>query len=340
MRYISLCLLAFLTHFATATEVLTISDSIVDHILFVDEEFISTIPGKKGGSELVDDNLFNKIIRESNAKALLYPGASAVNMLKGLSQLGHDCALITTIGEDDAGKFFLASLVDQGIDLTLQTSSTPTGKSACLVTPDGERTMRTFLGASKENNKLHLKEEDFQGITHFHLEGYQLKHRGLVSNSLLLAKKNNATVSLDLSSFEVVRAHKEFIWELLHNGSIDLLFANQQEAEVLTGLPAREASSVIAKHAAISVITLGEKGCICQKGDVQWQCPACLVDVVDTIGAGDLFVSGFLHGYLTQQPVPACARTGTILASHVVQVLGAEIPSDHWEEIKSALCQK
>lgn len=334
---ILLCLSALLANYASASEVLTISDSIVDHVLFVDEEFISTVPGKKGGSELVDDTFFQKIISESKAKPMLYPGASAVNMIKGLKALGHDCALITTIGEDEAGKFFLSSLVDQGIDLSLQTSPTPTGKSACLVTPDGERTMRTYLGASMENHKLHLKEEVFEGIAHFHLEGYQLKHRDLVSHSLALAKKNNATVSLDLSSFEVVRAHKDFIWELLDRKAIDLIFANQQEAEMLAGMPAQEASSLLASYCKISVITLGEKGCLCQQGEMRCHCPANKVKVFDTIGAGDLFVSGFLHGFLTGESMSACAKLGTLLASHVVQVLGAEIPPDHWKEIKSSL---
>src|SRR5579871_6340387 len=149
----------FFLKFANAAEVLTISDSIVDHVLYVDDQFISSIPGKKGGSELVDHDHFQKIVKESGSTPLLRPGASAVNMIKGLNQLGHDCSLITTIGTDEAGTFFLKSLQELGIRMTLQTSFIPTGKSACLVTPNGERTMRTFLGASKENGYLELKSE-------------------------------------------------------------------------------------------------------------------------------------------------------------------------------------
>jgi sugar/nucleoside kinase (ribokinase family) len=316
-----------------AVEVLTISDSIVDYVLYVDEEFISSIPGKKGGSELVDDPLFRKIIQESGSEPMIRPGASAVNTVKGLSRLGHECALITTIGNDEAGEFFLKSLQDEGILLTLQKSSTPTGKSACMVTPNGERTMRTFLGASKENGKLQLQEDRFKGISHFHLEGYQLMHRKVVLHAISLSRQQHATISLDLSSFEVVRANKEFIWELLKTGCIDVIFANQEEALTLTDLPPKEAAALLGDHCAVSVVTMGENGCYVQEGTSQWRCPAIPVNLVDTIGAGDLFISGFLHGYLTEKPVHTCASIGTLLASHVIQVLGAEIPHGYWQAI-------
>lgn len=161
MRLLSFIYFFVCLNFVNAVEILTISDSIVDYIVHVDEEFISSVPGKRGGSELIDHSLFQKIIQESRTEPMIRPGASAVNTIKGLRRLGHDCALITTIGSDDVGEFFLKSLEEIGVVLTLQKSSTPTGKSACLVTPNGERTMRTFLGASKENGKMQLESAPF-----------------------------------------------------------------------------------------------------------------------------------------------------------------------------------
>lgn len=340
MKLHVLCLFAFILNFSHAYEVLTISDSIVDHILYVDDEFVSSLDGKKGGSCLVEDAVFQKIITESKTAALLRPGSSGVNTVKGLQKLGHDCALITTIGSDQEGDFFLKSLSEQGITLFLQHSSVPTGKSACLVTASGERTMRTFLGASKANDRLNLSPEMFKGISHFHFEGYQLKHQRLVKQAVDLAKQNGATVSLDLSSFEVVNANKKFIWELLENKQIDILFANQEEAAALTELQAKDASQQIAEYCTISVVTMGEKGCYVSQKDSQWQCPALKVKAIDTIGAGDLFTSGFLHGFLTHQPIPVCACFGTLLASHVIQHVGAEIPEDQWESIKTQINEK
>lgn len=335
MRFLFLTFFSLLLNHLHAYEVLTISDSIVDHILYVDESYASSLPGKMGGSALVDDTIFKQIIAESGNRPTIRPGSSAVNTIKGLQQLGHRCGLITTVGDDPEGDFFLNSLNDQGIVLHLRISSIPTGKSACLVTPNKERTMRTFLGASRENNHLQLEPEMFKGISHFHLEGYQLKHKQLVGDAIALARKNSATISLDLSSFEVVKANLEFIWDLLKSNKIDVLFANQEEAFTLTGLPPKEASEYLANFCDISVVTIGENGCYTNQGPSQWRCPALNVEVVDTIGAGDLFISGFLHGFLTREPVSTCACWGTLLASRVVQVLGAEIPSDQWNTIRS-----
>ena len=328
-----------LLNLSHAYEVLTISDSIVDYILYVDEEFTTTIPGKKGGSSLVDNVIFQKILTESNATPLVRPGASAVNTLKGLQLLGNACALITTVGKDREGEFFLKSLHDRGIVALLQYSSIPTGKSACLVTPNKERTMRTFLGASRENCNLALQPETFKGITHFHIEGYQLQHHQLIREAIGFAKNNGATISLDFSSFEVVNANKKFIWELLKEKVIDLLFANQEEAFALTGLSAKQSSELLCNYCGIAVITMGENGCYANQGSDQWLCPAMEVEAIDTIGAGDLFVSGFLHSYLSQEPVPVCACMGTLLASHVVQVVGAEIPLEQWEQIKTLIAK-
>lgn len=338
MRLLFLTFFSLLTH-SYAYEVLTISDSIVDHILYVDEEYVNSLPGKIGGSALVDDATFKEILSKSNATPSIRPGASAVNTIKGLQQLGHHCALITTVGEDPEGDFFLRSLDTQGVVLFLKKSLTPTGKSACLVTPNKERTMRTYLGASRENHLLELKPEMFRNVSHFHLEGYQLKHQTLVKEAVALARENSATISIDLSSFEVVKSNQELIWDLLKNKEIDILFANREEAFALTGLDPQEASEHLAHYCDIAVVTVGENGCYTTRGSSQWKCPALNVEAVDTIGAGDLFISGFLHGFLTDQPVSTCACWGTLLASRVVQVLGAEIPSDQWDTIRTLIAK-
>jgi len=335
MRFLFLTFFSLLLNHLHAYEVLTISDSIVDHILYVDEAFVRSLPGEMGGSELVDNTLFKQIISGSGTAPTIRPGASAVNTIKGLQQLGHSCGLNTTVGSDPEGDFFLNSLNAQGIVLHLKNSSIPTGKSACLVTPNKERTMRTFLGASRENNHLRLESKMFKDISHFHLEGYQLKHKQLVKEAIALARKNSATISIDLSSFEVVKANDAFIWDLLNNKEIDILFANQEEAFTLTGLAPKEAAELVANFCDISVVTVGENGCYTNQGSAQWKCPALSVEAIDTIGAGDLFISGFLHGFLTKEPVSTCACWGTLLASRVVQVLGAEIPNDQWDVIRS-----
>jgi len=319
-----------------AQEVLTISDSIVDHILFVEDSFMSSVPGKRGGCALVDAQTFDMILERSGSAPQLMPGGSSVNVLKGLAHLGHRCTLVVQVGNDPTGQFFVNRLSDQGIRLRMETISSPTGKSACLVTPNGERTMRTFLGASGSNSNLNLLKEDFQTVNLFHLEGYQLKHHSLVKRAIEFSKQNNALISLDLSSFEIARDERSFIEELLKEGTINLFFANQDEAYAFTGLGPQEACSHLASYCDVAIVTMGEQGSIIQKGKNQFHFPAFDVPVVDTIGAGDLFMSGFIHGYLHQWNIKDCAWLGSYLASEVVQVIGAEIPSDRWDEILQA----
>ena len=337
MRAIFLLCLTSIFSFVHSYEVFTISDSIVDYILKVEEEFVDSLPGLKGGSELVDDVIFERIIRASGIQPIIRPGSSGVNIIKGLQHLGHSCGIMTTVGDDEDGRFFLKSIKNQGITLQLQTSSMPTGKSACLVTPNGERTMRTFLGAAAENDHLLLRPKMFQNISHFHLEGYQLKHNNLSGQAVALAKKNHATISLDLSSFEVVKANRNYIWSLLEGGQIDILFANQDEARVLTGLPPKEAADLLVVYCPIAVVTIGEKGSIISYRSGQLKCPAYKVNAVDTTGAGDLFISGFLHGYLNDKPLLTCAEWGSLLASVVIQSFGTEIPDEQWDVIKKNL---
>jgi sugar/nucleoside kinase (ribokinase family) len=317
----------------SAQNVLTISDSIVDHILFVDENFIAKLPGKRGGCSLINAEEFETLLNQCGATPQLMPGGSGINVIKGLAALDHHCALIVQVGNDATGEFFVNSLTDRGIRLIMQTLSSPTGKSACLVTPNGERTMRTFLGASGSNAQLSLREDDFNDVDLLHLEGYQLKHHKLVKNAIQLAKQRGALISVDLASFEVVKAEKLFIESLLKEQAIDLLFANQDEAMALTGLSAREACADLASHCSVAIVTMGEKGCYVQQGEHAFHHPAFSVPTLDTTGAGDLFTSGFLHGFLHQWDTVDCAWMGSTLASEVVQVIGAEIPAKKWESI-------
>jgi sugar/nucleoside kinase (ribokinase family) len=320
-----------------AKPVMTISDAIVDFILFVDDPFLDQVPGKKGGCDLVDHQTILNILNRSQSEPHQVPGGSAVNMLKGLATLGHECTLIVTVGEDDAGDFFLEGLRKNGLNLLLDRAPTPTGKCISLVTPNGERTMRTYLGASTANAELNLSASQFNDLTLFHIEGYQLQHYALIKQAITLAREAGATISMDLASFETVRAHRDFIWDLLKDKQIDLLFANKDEARALTGMEPSQACSHLSSYCSTIAVTLGEKGSLVQQGEEQLWHPAFLVSAIDTTGAGDLFIGGFLNGYLRNYSPKTCAWIGSLLASHVVQVVGSEIPPERWEIIHQEL---
>ncbi len=337
IRFIG-CFLLFFSY-GYSQNVMTISDAIVDYILFVDDAYLDQVPGTKGGCSLVDHETLLNILDQSHSTPTLVPGGSAVNMLKGLSTLGHTCTLIVSIGKDHAGDLYLEGLKKHGINLNLQRTPLLTGKCVSLVTPNGERTMRTYLGNSGVNAKLDLTQTSFEDLSLFHIEGYQLQHHELIRTAISLAKQAGARVSMDLASFETVRTETPFIWELIESRKIDLLFANKDEVRALTSCAPNLACDLLAAYCPTVVVTLGEKGCLVQQGSTQLWHPAFHVPTVDTTAAGDLFIGGFLHGYLNQYPLEKCAWMGSLLASYVVQVIGSEISPQQWDEIHSKLIQ-
>lgn len=318
-------------------DVIGIGAPVIDQILPISEEYLSQIPGNKGGMIAVDYESFLKIVAGSKAEALLIIGGSSSNTIKGLAQLGQKCAIIGKIGSDLAGKKFLESMLALGVTPLFLQSSSPTGQVACLVTPEGERTFRSFLGASSEMKADELIPEQFEKARLVHIEGYTLlAGTSLTQRAMELAKNANAKVSFDLASFEIVHDYKETIIDLISR-HVDVLFANVEEIKALTGLPPEKGCSILKDICETVVVLAGKQGCwVGHRESIIYQ-PAFSVETIDTTGAGDLFASGFLHGYLTGQSLEECARFGAITGAAVVQVLGTDIPLKKWEEVKSKL---
>lgn len=316
-------------------EVLTLGDPIIDHLIFVDEEFLSQIPGKKGGSELVDQQTFNQILQRSGKVPKRCAGGSAINMLKGLSRFGHNCAVIGKIGEDPEGAFFIDSLSKYGVTPLLQKSNAATGKLICLITPDKERTMRSCLTIETGCSNLSFSAELFKDLKLFHVEGYQIRTPELLTKVVDLAKAAGAKISMDLGCFELMNHHREFVLKLLDE-KVDIVFANRDEAFALTQLPAAESCKKLSQICDIAIVTLGEKGgWVGKSGEIFYFDALPAPNVVDDTGAGDLFVSGFLHGYLIHAPLTNCAHMGATVAAEIVQEIGAELSEERWTKLLS-----
>nr|AFD03132.1 sugar kinase [uncultured bacterium W5-77b] len=317
-------------------EILSLGNPIVDIILQVPEEYLSSVSGKKGGQEAVDYETFCKIIEGSQASPYMVPGGSATNTIKCLANFGQKCAFIGKTGNDDFASFFSQSLVDIGVVPLLLQSETPTGRSVCLVTPDGERSMRTFLGACVEMKPGDLEAKHFSGVSLLHIEGYALYNIPLVLHAMELAKKLGAKISLDLASFEIVELFKDKLWEILHK-YVDIVFANELEAKALTGLDEESTCDRLAEICDIVVILMGRDGCWVRRREKKVHCQAYPVTPLDSTGAGDAFAGGFLHGYLEGRSLEASAHYGALLGAEVVQVLGAEIPQKVWKDLKPVI---
>jgi sugar/nucleoside kinase (ribokinase family) len=313
-------------------EVLSLSAAIVDHFFLISEEQLRTITIEKGTWAPIDHATLTEILERNPNISRMVTGGSGVNVIKGLAHFKHRCAVVGKIGSDDKGEFFLRNMRRAGVDSYLEQGKLPTGQAICFITPDAERTFRSYLGASHSLTDMQLKDEYFEGVKLFHVEGYQVVDPDLVLRSLKKAKEKGVMISLDLANVEIVRRNKEFLFQILPD-YIDILFCNELEAKELTGLPPKEACSNLASLCQIAVVTMSERGCWTQSGKSLFYSPAFAVNALDSTGAGDLFASGFLHGYLTNEPLQKCAWLGCLTASYVVKMLGAEIPDQIWDEI-------
>jgi sugar/nucleoside kinase (ribokinase family) len=314
-------------------EVMGVGAPIMDTLVYVEPEFLDQIPGQKGGMEVVDYEAIVDIIEKSGDFPAQVAGGSASNVIKGLACLGHSCVATGKIGDDALGKKFMDHMADLNIQTSYIFSKTPTARVVSLVTPDGKRTMRCYMGACSEMLPDDLDVDIFQGIKLMHIEGYTLLCPGLTRRAMELAKKAHAKISFDLGSFEMVNNFRDLLFDLI-GSYVDIVFGNEDEFEALFGKNLEASKRELGGLCEIAVAMRGEKGCwVGSNGKVEAY-PAFPVKPLDTTGAGDLFSSGFLHGYLQKLSMEECARYGAITGGQVVQEMGAEIPSQKWAEIK------
>lgn len=320
-------------------EVLGIGSPCIDHIIPVTEEFMQSIPGGRGGMIPVNYEDFQRIMAMAGPRASLNTGGSGANTIKGLANLGHHCALIGKIGNDDAGINFKKNLESLGVQPYLISSTLHTSQIACLVTPDGERTFRDFFGAGQQIQAEDLNEEFFHGVKLVHIEGYTILNENLTLRAMQLAKKHGAKVSFDLASFELATNYRPELVKLLSQ-HVDILFANELETRSLTGLGPERGCGLLRDLCDIAVVLVGKDGCWVGSPLEVAHYPAYPVNPLDTTGAGDLFAAGFLHGYLTGMPLKDAAHFGALAAAEVIQVYGAEIPNAVWNHLRQKIEEK
>lgn len=314
--------------------ILGIGTPCVDHILRVSYEYLNSLPGEKEGMESVDYETFRNIVHNSGVDPILVAGGSCFNAIKGLSHLGKKCAIYGKIGNDSVAQHFFQMVNDHNITSLLIEIEGPTTQVACLVDPEGRRTCRDYMGAGKTFHADDLNPFYFRGVKHVHIEGYTLYNGLLTEKAMELSKEAGATISFDVSSFEVVETFKSKIISLIEK-YVDLLFANQKEMYALTEKSSEEAGCELLQDICPVVVAMaGKDGCFVANRGKAIHYPAFQVHAIDTTGAGDLFASGFIYNYLQGAPMKECAHLGTLLAAEVVQILGAEIPLDIWKKIR------
>lgn len=318
--------------------VLGIGAPLLDYVFPVSEEFIQKISGDKGGMELVSFDQFNQIVQDTGQQSDPIPAGCTANIIKGLAQMGHPCKFLGKAGQDCLSIDFKKYFEKIGVTTELIPSRSPTARAACLVTPDGQRTIRTFIGAAGRIQSKHVTEDIFKDTRHVHIEGYAIHYGDLMDKVLDLSKKNNLTISMDLGSFETVRHFRDHFQEIIKKG-IDILFANETEAEALVQKKPKEACCSLAESCRTVVITEGAHGYWVKNKELKDPVHGDVIPIeklVDTTGAGDSFACGFLYGFLEHLSVLECARKGAIAASKIIQIQGTNLSPETWLQIKES----
>jgi len=285
-----------------------------------------------GGMVMIDKDKYALISEKiKNIDKSYIAGGSASNTIYGMAKLGIPVSLIGKVGTDELSSIYATDLINAGVNpMLLASESSPTGCATAFVTPDGERTFATFLGAASELHEDNITEEQLRGHDILHLEGYLLFNHNLVKKAMQVAKSLNMKISLDLAAHNFVEGNREIILNLLEN-YVDYCFANEEESMALTGLAPADALEALSKHCEYTVVKLGANGSLIKHNGVVYEVDVFPANKVDTTGAGDLYASGFIYGIINGFSPARCGELGSMLGGKVIEVYGARI--NDWEEI-------
>jgi sugar/nucleoside kinase (ribokinase family) len=318
---------------AARYDVIAIGNAIVDVMAACDDATIERLQLNKGGMTLVDADGAARLY-DAMGPAKEISGGSAANTLAGLAALGAKCAFIGQVADDQFGKVFAHDIRAGGIDFDTpaREAQPPTAQCLIFVTPDAQRTMNTFLGASQYLPAAALDEDAIAAAKVLYLEGYLWdpeEPRAAMRRAIAAARNAGREVAFTLSEVFVIDRHGDDFRALIDEGLIDILFANHTELAALTGEGDLEAGiAALAGKVPTLVVTCSADGAVAVRGDERARTGAEPTRVVDTTGAGDLFAAGFLYGHVNGEPLETCLRRGALCASEIISHYGARPEAD------------
>jgi sugar/nucleoside kinase (ribokinase family) len=314
--------------------VLGIGNALIDVLISItDDTVLQKFGLPKGSMTLVDAILSAEIKKETkNSTRSIQTGGSAANTIHGIAKLGGQCGYIGKISDDEFGNFYLEDFKKNQINTHFYFSETGTGHATGLISPDSERTFGTYLGAAMELTAEEMSHEIFQNYGILHIEGYLVQNHTLIETAMRIAKENGLLVSIDMASFNIVAANLDFLHDMIRK-YVDIVFANEDESQALTGKTPEAALSEIAGMCKIAVVKLGANGSLIQSGDRVIRIDAISAKSIDTTGAGDIYASGFLYALSENLDLEVAGKIGSLLAGNVVEVVGAKIPEETWNRL-------
>ena len=307
-------------------KILGIGNAIVDVLCKVDDEFLKKNSLTKSTMKLVNEIEFTNLLSSVEIEETI-SGGSVANSIVGLSQLNNNVGFIGKINNDIFGTKYEEGLVKEKVKYlySKKEESLPTGTCLILITPDSERTMCTFLGIAGKIDENDIDPQTIKNSEIIFLEGYLWDEgapQKAFNKAILSAKK----VAMSLSDLFCVERHKKEFLDLVKN-KINILFANEQEILSLTDAKSlNEAINFAKKINKKIIITRGDKGAISISNNEVIECQANTnLNIIDLTGAGDLFASGYLHGYVNNFSEKDCLIKATEMSSKIIQKIGARI---------------
>ncbi|MBU8848397.1 MAG: adenosine kinase [Desulfobacterales bacterium] len=317
------------------TRITGIGSALVDILINESDQFLTNLEKEKGGMTLVEDKDIEQILAQTNQTPVVIPGGAACNTILGVGSLGGDARFIGRRGNDAYGETFEKQVVKCNVEPVVSISSSPTGKVLSVITPDAQRSMFTFLGASTELDPELITSDIFKGTAISMIEGYLLFNRDLMMAALKAARAAGSLIALDLASFEVVNASRDILEDIIKN-FVDVLIANEDEAKAYTGYDnEQKAIEKMSQHVTYAVLKLGKRGSyVSYNGTITRIQAQSGNDPIDTTGAGDLWAAGFLFGIAHGFSIEKSGRIASACGYEVCQVMGAQLPYDAWSRIK------
>jgi len=313
---------------STSLDVVGIGNAIVDVLVQTDDGFLQAHDLQKGGMALIDEPQAERLYKASGP-GLETSGGSVANTMVGIAQLGGKAGFIGRVRNDQLGEIFSHDIraVGARFDTPAATSGATTARCLIYVTPDAERTMCTFLGASTQLEPEDLDLSMVREAKVLYLEGY-LWDSPAAKRAFIAAaeacRDSGGQVALSLSDGFCVDRHRESFLDLV-NGHVDVLFAN--DVEIMSLYETDDFDTAVKQVSGccrVAALTRGAKGSVVLSGDQRWDIGiVSLGDLLDTTGAGDLYAGGFLHGYTQGESLERCGQLGALCAGQIVTQLGA-----------------
>lgn len=290
----------------------------------------------RGSMNLVDAELQKEISKSVAGRPYtLSLGGSAANTIRAMARLGIETGFIGKVGRDSTGDFFEQALVNLKVRPEILRGELRSGRCMSLVSPDGERTMATYLGAALELKAAEVSPEVLGDFDCLYIEGYLVQDHDLIRGAVEAAKRCGLKVAIDLASFNVVSENLDFLRQLVAE-YVDILFANEQEAQAFTGESDPEkALESIAAMCELTIVKIGMRGALIKRRGEETVQVGIMAAAkrVDTTGAGDLYAAGFMAGLCEGLSLRQCGTMGAITAGKVIEVIGTTFGEEAWEHV-------